>query len=151
MLTTALPLATMYITLTDGIEASREQVLGIIGDLPKGHPQAEETYQLLTKVIYTYGSRHSIPASIAREVLEQAIDAFPNNTTFLSLYLWGETGGRVYGRVHRLVNQLTGEKAGAVSLMWAVWAEAVSAGNMFWFGGAERVRRALDRAINSDL
>jgi hypothetical protein len=94
-----------------------------------------------------------MPATIARDVLEKAVDMFPNNTAFLSLYLFGEVGGRVYGRVHRLVNKLTASKGGggAVALLWSVWAEAVSAGSNFWYGGGERVRRALDRGITSDM
>lgn len=146
-------LATLYTTLTESIEAARDRLLSLVESLPSGHPQTEETLQLLVRVIYTYGTRHSMPAAIARDVLEKGTTLFPNNTAFLSLYLFGEVRGRVYGRVHKLVNKLTagGEGAGAVALLWSVWAEAMSAAGSFWYGGAERVRRALDRGINSDM
>lgn len=72
---------------------------------------------------------------------------------FLSLYLFGELGNRVYGRVQRLVSQISSnEEGGAVAQLWAVWAEAMSAHRTFWDkggGGAERVRSALDKGINS--
>lgn len=41
---------------------------------------------------------------------------------------------------------------GVIGHLWAVWAEAVSAHRTFWDdggGGAERVRMALDKGINS--
>lgn len=142
--------------LTDGIQAVCDNLTAHIAALPTGHPQAEETYQLLTHIIFIHTGRHATPASLARNVLESATTAFPNNTTFLSLFLWGEAGGRVYGRVHSLVTRLTseddkeGENAspGAVALLWSVWAEA-SGATAFWNGGADRVRRALDRGVNT--
>jgi hypothetical protein len=146
----SLTLATLFGYLTDGIEAVRDRLENLIALLPDGHPQAEETYQLLVKVIHIHCSRNPSPASLARDVLERAIAAFPNNTEFLSLYLWGETGGRVYGRIQRLVTDLTSDGHGIVALMWSVWAEGTTAGRSFWEGGgAERVRRALDRSINT--
>ncbi|KAL1408845.1 hypothetical protein Q8F55_005659 [Vanrija albida] len=148
-----LALASLFFYLVDGIETVRTRLLGLIESLPSGHPQAEETFQLLVHIVYIHNSRHSSPASLARDILEQAIEAFPNNTIFLCLYLWGEAGTRVYGRIQRLVSQLTTSKdSGVVSLLWSVWAEAVGSSRTFWDaggGGAERVRRALDRAINS--
>lgn len=145
-----LALGTLHLTLTEGIEAARDRLLTVVQSLSPGHPLAEETYQILTRLIYTYTSRHASPASLARNVLARAIAAFPSNTTFLSLYLWGETGGRVYGRIHSLVTRLTNDENGVVSLLWSVWAEAMTAGRMFW-NGAERVRRALDRGINTTV
>lgn len=145
-------LTSLFYYLLDGIEAVRSLLLDPITSLPTGHPQAEETYQLLIRIVYVHTSRHASPAPLARDVLEQAIEAFPNNTIFLGLYLWGEAGARVYGRIQRLVSQLTSKDSGVVSLLWSVWAEGVGSSRTFWDeggGGAERVRRALDRAINS--
>ena len=72
---------------------------------------------------------------------------------FLSLYLFGELGNRVYGRVQKLIYEISAsEEAGVVGSLWAVWAEAMSSHRTFWDkggGGAERVRNALDRGINS--
>lgn len=120
--------------------------------MPKGHPQGEETLQLLVKIIHFHASRQSAPASLARSILESAIAKYPNNTEFLSLYLWGEANGRVYGRIQRLVSDLTGEDKGIVAMLWSVWAEAIGSARTFWDsrgGGAERVRRALDRSVNT--
>jgi len=79
--------------------------------------------------------------------------AYPDNTSFLSLYLFGELGNRVYGRVQRVVSQLSSaDDAGIVGHLWAVWAESMSSHRTFWDkngDGAERVRIALDKGINS--
>lgn len=145
-------LGSLFSYYTDGIEAVRDDITKLIHQLPDGHPQAEEMLQLLVKIVHFHASRHTTPASLAREVLESAIAKYPNNTEFLSLYLWGEASGRVYGRIQRLVSDLTGEDKGIVAMLWSVWAEAIASARTFWDsrgGGAERVRRALDRSVNT--
>jgi len=123
--------------------------------MPAGGCEVEEAYQLLVRLIYLHAKRHPSPASLLRDVLESAIDLFPNNTTFLSLYLWGETGGRVYGRIQRLTSKLAADSQsgpGVVGYLWSVWAEGVLASRTFWNEdgtGAERVRLILDRGVNS--
>ena len=144
----------LFTYLVHGVDQVRDLTVRQISKVPPHGYEAEEAHQLLCKLLYHHASRHASPASLARTALESAIQSFPNNTMFLSLYLWGEMGGRVYGRVQRLVADLSiSEKAGVVGHLWAVWAEANSAHRTFWDaggGGAERVRVALDRAINSD-
>jgi hypothetical protein len=143
-----LVLSSLFSDLTDGIEAARDLVYTQIDQLPPDSYAAEEAYQHLTRLIFLHTSRHPSPAALSRDVLEQAIVAFPNNTSFLSLYLWGEMGAKVYGRVQRLVAQLS-RSDGVVGHLWAVWAEGVGSSRTFWDGGADRVRMALDKAINS--
>lgn len=147
-----LVLGALFFTLTDGVEVMRDRLLGVVDSLPAGHPRVEETLQLLVRTIFVYNSRHSSPASLLREVLERAITLCPNNTIFLSLYLWGEASRRVYGNVQRLTSRLVTEDHGIVPLLWAVWAEAQGAARTFYDAGgsgAERVRRALNLSINS--
>lgn len=146
-----LVLGALFFALTDGIEATRDRMLGIVDALPEGSPQIEETLQLLVKTIFVHNSRNSSPASLIRDVLERAIRLCPNNTIFLSLYLWGESSRRVYGNVQRLTSRLITEDHGIVPLLWAVWAESQGASRTFYDAGgsgAERARRALDRSIN---
>lgn len=147
-----LVLGTMFIVLTDGIEATRDRLLSVVDSLPAGHPRIEETLQLLVKTMFVHNGRHSSPASLMRGVLERSIGLCPNNTIFLSLYLWGESSRRVYGNVQRLTSRLITEDHGIVPLLWAVWAESQLASRTFYDeggSGAERARRALDRSINS--
>lgn len=145
-------LGSLFSYYTDGIEAVKDSLGKLVEKLPEGHSQAEEVLQLLVKIVHFHASRHSTPASLARGILESAIAKYPNNTEFLSLYLWGEASGRVYGRIQRLVSDLTGEDKGIVAMLWSVWAEAIGSSRTFWDsrgGGAERVRRALDRSVNT--
>lgn len=118
----------------------------------------EAALQLRAQLVYHHGLRGSLPAKLKRDVLEEAIQLFPNNTQFLSLYLWGETHGRVYGRVRGIVSQLVKvddvgrAKGGVLAFLWGAWAEAKAAGSTFWAhnsNGQERVRALLDRGINS--
>jgi hypothetical protein len=111
----------------------------------------EKIYQVQARIQYLHSLRHPSPAAPARTALESSIKEFPNNTQFLSLYLWGELKGRVYGRLQRLGMDLArNQKSGIVGTLWLVWAEATSAHRSFWHGGAERVRAALDTGINSE-
>ncbi|KIR70905.1 hypothetical protein I310_05317 [Cryptococcus deuterogattii CA1014] len=120
--------------------------------------ESEESLQLLTRILYHHTTRHSTPPALTRDVLEYALSSFPNNTSFLSQYMYGELGSKVYGRVQRLIAEITSEHKdggvmkGVIGHLWAVWAEAISAHRTFWDdggGGAERVRMALDKGINS--
>jgi hypothetical protein len=149
----ALALSTIFAYATDGIDAAMDVIARQLRHLPGDSASAEGAYQLLTRTLCVHTSRHASPAALARGNLETAMEAFPNNTTFLSLYLYGELGNRVYGRVQRLVSKLSNsEDVGVVGHLWAVWAEAMSSHRTFWDrrgGGAERVRTALDKAVNS--
>jgi hypothetical protein len=147
-----LALGALFLVLTDGVEAVRDRLLGVVEALPVGDPRVEETLQLLVKIIFVHNSRHSSPASLMRGVLERAIELCPNNTIFLSLYVWGEGSRRVYGNVHRLTSRLITEEHGIVPLLWAVWAESQGAARTFYDeggNGAQRVRRALNQSVNS--
>lgn len=124
-------------------------------ELPEGSYAIESADQLFSSILHVHCSRLFAEPGLARDALEGSISSFPNNTLFLSLYLWGEIGGRVYGRVQRLISQLSAgsiEGAGVIGHLWSVWAEAMSAHRTFWDqggAGAERVRTALDKGIQS--
>ena len=122
-----------------------------VSKVPPGSVEAEEAFETICQTLYIYTSRHASPAALLRHVLELAIASYPNNTQFLSLYLWGELGNRVYGRIQRLTQHLSTQD-GVLGHLWNVWAEAMSAHRTFWDAGgngAERVRLALDKGINS--
>ncbi|KAK8866141.1 hypothetical protein IAR55_001292 [Kwoniella newhampshirensis] len=147
-------LVTLFTYFSKGIESVRGFCLKRFASSPSSSPEAEELLQLLVRLLYFHTSRHPAPAPLIRDVLEIALASFPNNTIFLSIYLFGELGGRVYGRIQRFISESTtrAEGSGIVSHLWAVWAEGVSAHRTFWDkggGGAERVRTALDKGINS--
>lgn len=151
-------LISLFSYLLDGIHTTRDFLVQSSQTYPPSSAESEESLQLLTRILYHHTTRHSTPPALTRDVLEYALSSFPNNTSFLSLYMYGELGSKVYGRVQRLIAQITSEHKdggvmkGVIGHLWAVWAEAVSAHRTFWDdggGGAERVRMALDKGINS--
>ena len=118
----------------------------------------EAALQLRAQLLYNHGLRAPLPAKTKRGALEEAIQLFPNNTEFLSLYRWGETHGKIYGRVRDIVynlvkvDEMGRTRGGIVAYLWGAWAEAKAAGTTFWAknsNGQERVRVLLDRGINS--
>jgi hypothetical protein len=147
----SISLLAFFIYLTDGVEAARDHVMRIISRLPQADFFTEILYQFLLQLLFYHTNRNASPASLTRDILELAVSTFPNNTIFLSLYLWGESGGRVHGRVQRLIAHLL-QEGSIVGDLWAVWAEAAQCGYSFWdpaSGGAERVRHALNKAVNT--
>jgi hypothetical protein len=142
----------LWVYFTDGIEAAQAACHQQISRLPSGSIELEEALQLSARISFVHRSRNPAPASIMRGVLDNATDLFPNNTTFLSLYLWEEIRMRVHGRIHRLSGRLGGTSI--IGGLWSVWAEAVMSSRTFWDaggGGSERVRAVLDKVVNSSL
>jgi len=148
-------LSGLFAYLANDVDDAHQTILQHIDSVPVGSYEAEDGHQFLNKLLFVHSSRRAAPASLARDALEIAISSFPNNTLVLSLYLWGELGGRVYGRSQRLISHLissSGESTGMIAHLWSIWAEAMSAHRTFWDkggGGAERVRMVLNKGINS--
>lgn len=120
--------------------------------------EQEAALQFRAQLVHNHSLRSSLPASTSRKTLEQSIELFPSNTSFLSLYLWGESHGKVYGRVRGTINDLTkvdewgSTKGGILAFLWGAWAEARASERTFWeknSAGQERVRVLLDKAISS--
>lgn len=120
--------------------------------LPEGSFELEASLQITSKIIHKHCDRVASPASLPRNQLEASIAKFPRNTQFLSLYLQGELRTSIHGRIQRLVAHLSIEDGSIVTQLWSIWAEAMLAKSFYdpGSGGAERVRNALDRAINSE-
>lgn len=43
--------------------------------------------------------------AILRDAMERALKLFPNNTIFLSFYIWNESKTKIHNRVHQLLNK----------------------------------------------
>lgn len=43
--------------------------------------------------------------TILRDAMERALNLFPNNTIFLSFYIWNESKTKIHNRVHQLLNR----------------------------------------------
>ncbi|EIW72388.1 hypothetical protein TREMEDRAFT_26535 [Tremella mesenterica DSM 1558] len=145
-------LSTLFAYHTDGIDNVIKIVMQYMETLPQGGAEVESAVQFLCKILHVHRSRLPTPASVLRDILENAIVMFPNNTQFLSLYLYGEMGGRVYGRVQNLIGQMLTSNESVIGYLWAVWAEGILGSRTLWDkGGGERVRLVLDKAVNSQV
>ena len=83
--------------------------------------------------------------STLREFWTAAIEIFPHNTAFLSLFTWNEANARIDGRVRKLLTSL--EKTASVDTwIFAVWAEiTLERGRVSEYS----VRSVFEKAVES--
>ncbi|KNC97470.1 uncharacterized protein SPPG_07387 [Spizellomyces punctatus DAOM BR117] len=84
----------------------------------------EAVYEGYVRLLY----RHSVSGSafkpgILRGVLETALDKFPCNTIFLSLYGWNEARTKIDNRVRRLLDEQLARNPSHILWTFAIWAE----------------------------
>ncbi|KAJ6263545.1 hypothetical protein Dda_2109 [Drechslerella dactyloides] len=107
----------------------------------------ERAMMAKARVYYRYAAhaRPYKPATFSA-FLEDAVAKFPENTAFLSLYVWNEARSKIAYRVRRMLagdnDTETGE--GVARAVFRAWAE-VQMG-----GGASAVRNVFERAVGSD-
>jgi hypothetical protein len=100
----------------------------------------------ISKLLYIHTkSQGWYRLSTLRDFWLDAINTFPRNTAFLSLYTWNEANSRIDGRVRKLVTSL--EKTATVDTwIFAVWAEVtIERGRISEFA----VRSILENAVES--
>ena len=83
--------------------------------------------------------------STLREFWIEALETFPHNTAFLSLFAWNEANARIDGRVRKLLTSL--EKTAKVDTwIFAIWAEiTLERGRVSEFA----VRAVFEKAVES--
>ena len=83
--------------------------------------------------------------STLREFWIEAIETFPHNTAFLSLFAWNEASARIDGRVRKLLTSL--EKTASVDTwVFAIWAEiTLERGRVSEYA----VRSVFEKAVES--
>lgn len=88
---------------------------------------------------------------VMRDVLEQALALFPNNSLFLGLYAWNEGRTKIENRVRALMRDvvLEGEKGTVIGWAFAIWAEMRMVGT----GGrynVHAVRALFEQAVECE-
>jgi hypothetical protein len=113
----------------------------------------EVAFQFHVELLRLHTTRHPGPASAVRGHVEHAARQFPDNTKFLDTMLSLQAKSGLHSRLHALTARLTGSDSRLVGMVWAVWAEAVLATDLYHpgSGGASRVRSLLRRALSSIL
>ncbi|TPX68733.1 hypothetical protein SpCBS45565_g02910 [Spizellomyces sp. 'palustris'] len=118
--------------LSQGLEEAQrlyEQVLetfrqNIVHEGETATVLEEAVYEGYVRLLY----RHSVSGSafkpgILRGVLETALDKFPCNTMFLSLYGWNEARTKIDNRVRRLLDEQLARNPSHILWTFAIWAE----------------------------
>jgi len=100
----------------------------------------------ISKLLYIHSKAQGwYRLSTLRDFWQEAINKFPRNTAFLSLFTWNEANSRIDGRVRKLITTL--EKSATVDTwIFAVWAEVtIERGRISEFA----VRSILENALES--
>ena len=115
--------------------------------------QREETLQFLNEVQHRHHTRHPGPKALIRKNLGHAMYHYPNNTQFLSTFLWHQLQSGLRGPIYDLIHRLTKPEGQLQSILWSVWAEGVATTEIYspGSGGASRVRATLRRSLSTHL
>ncbi|KAK6332033.1 hypothetical protein TWF718_002571 [Orbilia javanica] len=112
----------------------------------------EEAYMSKARIFFRYAiTARAYKASVFREFLEVAIKKFPDNTAFLSLFVWNESRSKIEHRIRTMLATETGSDEGTGSVVkwvFSIWAEMqMSAGSNVNISG---VRNLFERAVESE-
>jgi hypothetical protein len=116
----------------------------------KQSAEEEEALALQAKIIFRHTqTRTAFRPGLLRQHLESALSHFPNNSIFLSMFLFNEMRTRIEGRVKKVLNDVTLSKDSATTESWlfAIYSELHMNGRNY---NAQAVRALFERAIDSD-
>lgn len=104
-------------------------------------------------LLYRYGFvlKNPISPGIVRERASQALNLYPSNSVILSIFLEGEKGQGVWGRVRELLSDDetgVGRVKDVARRVEEVWIAGWEKGR--WKGEVERTRSGLARAVESE-
>lgn len=111
--------------------------------------EEEEAHGLLAKLHYRHQELNGSwrPGDL-RGILEEAIDTFPNNSVFHSLYLYNETRTRIDNRVRKVLDEKVLRRPSVTAEDWlfAIYAELHINSRAY---NPAKVRSLFKRAVDS--
>lgn len=132
-------------TLQSAIEVGRQHLSTVnrSGALHEGL-----TVGILVMVFhYTKTMRNYAAPRVLRELAQEAIQLYPDDTIVIGIFLESEKGEAVWGRVRRVLGD-RGQPKSVVRRVFEVWVAGWDIGR--WEGEIEGVRAALEDAVTSD-
>lgn len=101
-------------------------------------------------LIYHFGVtlKNPIPPSILRQRAEKALETYPSNSIILGLFLEGEKGQGVWGRVRGMLGGSDGKAKDIARRVEEVWIAGWEKGR--WTGEIERTRSGLSAAVEHE-
>lgn len=136
--------------------ADPETAIGVFDDyLSQGIEKDSSAHESLTVacllMLYRHGTVLKNPNKplLLRERVEQAIELYPSNSIVLGLFLEGEKGQGVWGRVRRTLGEVPGTEKDVYRRVEEVWINANwDAGR--WEAEIERTRSGLAAATDNE-
>ncbi|KAF8078751.1 NRDE-2, necessary for RNA interference-domain-containing protein [Lyophyllum atratum] len=94
-------------------------------------------------MLYGHGVilKNPMPPSVLRQRVEKALDEYPSNSVILGLFLEGERGEGVWGRVRGMLGENGGKAKDVARRVEEVWIAGWERGR--WSGEIERTRAGL--------
>ncbi|KAG6841933.1 hypothetical protein C0991_005113 [Blastosporella zonata] len=103
---------------------------------------------LLTVYQYRVLLKNPMPPAILRDRVEKAMEEYPSNSIILGLFLEGERGRGVWGRVREMLGENGGKAKDLARRVEEVWVAGWERGR--WIGEVERTRSGLAGAVDSE-
>ncbi|KAH7928477.1 DUF1740-domain-containing protein [Leucogyrophana mollusca] len=142
--------------LLELLTSSPVSALAVLDSQPAdGGEEARESLMVASLLMLYHHSvtlRNPTPPTVLRDRLQVAIEACPNNTIILGMFLEGEKGHGVWGRVRALLGQNTldvgAKEKGVARRVAEVWVAGWEKGR--WDSEIERTRSGLAAAVESE-
>jgi hypothetical protein len=101
-------------------------------------------------MLYHYGPvlKNPLAPSVLRERVGKALEEYPSNSVILGLFLEGERGQGVWGRVRETLGERGGKDKSVVRRIQDVWIAGWERGR--WISELERTRSGLAAAVESE-
>ncbi|TFK36838.1 NRDE-2, necessary for RNA interference-domain-containing protein [Crucibulum laeve] len=101
-------------------------------------------------MVYHYGVtlKRPIPPAILRDRVERALEEYPSNSILLGLFLEGEKGQGLWGRVRGILGESDGRPKSVARRVEEVWIAGWEKGR--WAGEVERTRSGLAAAVENE-
>ncbi|KAI9004189.1 NRDE-2, necessary for RNA interference-domain-containing protein [Gaertneriomyces semiglobifer] len=104
----------------------------------------EALFEDYTRLVHTHAtSGTAFKPAVLRDLLEDALERFPSNTIFLSLYNWNEARTKIDNRMRRRIDLHLKRHPTHVLWTFAIWAELHQRQNY----NPHMVRSLFDRAL----
>ncbi|KAK6091211.1 hypothetical protein MT418_008238 [Batrachochytrium dendrobatidis] len=106
----------------------------------------EYMYELWTRLLYVHTvSGHAFKPALLRNVLEEALEIYPTNTLFLTVYGWNEAKTGIENRVRRFLSELHTKSPSHLIVIFSIWSEMHQRGTI----NTHVVRSLFEKAIES--
>ncbi|KAJ6574984.1 NRDE-2, necessary for RNA interference-domain-containing protein [Mycena capillaripes] len=115
-----------------------------------GSPQHERFILSQLLMLYRHGAvlRNPTPPVLLRERVEKAIKLYPSNSVLLGVFLEGEKGQGVWGKVRAMLGEGLGVEKGVLRRIEEVWIAGWDKSR--WEAEVERTRSGLAAAVDSE-